>query len=73
MTAEGIRSDFMTAQIEDNRLRDIDISIGVASTEFGAHNREDILDLANRDMYIIKRTKTTAAQGDDSEKNRPAY
>lgn len=66
MTAEGIRSDFMTAQIEDNRLKDIDISIGIASTEFGAHNREDILDVANRDMYIVKRTKTTAAQEYDS-------
>ena len=62
MTAEGIRSDFMTAQIEDNRLKDIDISIGISSTEFGAHNREDILDVANRDMYIVKRTKTYSTQ-----------
>ena len=73
MTAEGIRSDFMTAQIEDNRLKDIDISIGIASTEFGAHGREDILDLANRDMYIVKRTKTSAAQGAASEEDRPVY
>lgn len=59
MIAEGIRSDFATAKIEDSRLTEMDISIGVASTEYGADNREDILDQANRDMYIVKRTKTS--------------
>lgn len=62
MTAEGIRTDFMTAQMEDTRFKDIDLSIGVASTQYGANNREDILDQANRDMYIVKRTKISNTQ-----------
>lgn len=60
--ADGIRSDFLTAQIEDSRLKDIDLSIGMASTEYGVHNREDLLDAANRDMYIAKRIKTSPTQ-----------
>ena len=53
----------MTAQIEDGRLKDIDISVGVASTQHGSDNREDILDAANRDMYIVKRNKIANIQG----------